>query len=228
LLSFRIPLLLISTLFIALIFGEIYETALAAFSAEPFIVLASVNTLAAAFVLRWLHKNGKLKKADLHAPYKVLLFLEKYPRVVYLPSLVVVFFILLCLCISSFIGGAVASEVPWVMWLTVLWVPVIEEVLFRAGISRFLRKIGGHMWGGYFSAILFALVHTIPSAQNFANFNVGIPLGPLFLGLACEALYICRGKILPVIMLHMVCNLSVLVFTYLDTRWFTWLRYFYL
>ncbi|MDA9951619.1 CPBP family intramembrane metalloprotease [Oligoflexaceae bacterium] len=111
---------------------------------------------------------------------------------------------------------------------TCIWVPIVEEIIFRRGFGSFFRKLSGPIWGAYFSALLFAVVHTQPTLGRILAGEVGVPLGPFFLGLAVEALYSFSGqKLWPCIMLHAACNLSVVIFTVIDPRWLEWLSLLY-
>jgi membrane protease YdiL (CAAX protease family) len=115
-------------------------------------------------------------------------------------------------------------QIAWI-----LWIPVVEEIVFRVGVGNFFRKLGSISLGSYFSAIVFALVHSSLSLKNLFSLNFFLPLGPLLLGLIAEFLYLKSDKkVFPIIAFHASCNLSVVVFSMFDARWLTWLRLLYI
>lgn len=117
------------------------------------------------------------------------------------------------------------ASVPWA-WI--LWVPVVEELVFRAGIGDAFRKTSGHvLWGSWFSALSFALVHTDPTLARLGALDFGLPLGPFLLGISCEALYVKTRSIIPAILLHAACNATAALFLKGDARWLDWLGFLY-
>jgi len=112
-------------------------------------------------------------------------------------------------------------------WIFVLVVPVVEEWSFRVGLGYFFRRLSGSLWGGYFSAMLFSMVHSLPTWSRVLDLKIGLLPGPLFLGILCEALLLMTGRVLPAIALHMACNATVIIFTVMDGRWLKWLDFLY-
>lgn len=119
------------------------------------------------------------------------------------------------------------ASVPSIRWAWILWVPIIEELFFRVGLGTTFRSWAGPLWGAWFSAIVFALAHAAPTIANLTAGKVGLPIGPFLLALACEALLVKTGRILPAIALHAACNATVVIFAATDARWLSWLGFLY-
>lgn len=113
-------------------------------------------------------------------------------------------------------------------WLMLLAVPVVEEIVFRVGLGDFCRRRYGLGLGGYLSAVLFGYVHSLPTWDRLWAGEVGVVFGPLLLGLACEFLYSTGRRLLPIVMLHMAGNASVIIFRIYDPQWLERLHWFYL
>lgn len=112
-------------------------------------------------------------------------------------------------------------------WLVfILWIPIVEEIFFRLGLGRFLRKVAGDKLAVYGTALAFAMLHSGLIAFDFES--VGVPLGPFLLSVACEILFIKTGRLCYSILFHMSCNSTVLVFTAWDARWLEWLNFLYI
>jgi membrane protease YdiL (CAAX protease family) len=105
----------------------------------------------------------------------------------------------------------------------VLWIPIVEELVFRYGIGGWARQRLGAFWGAYASALVFSLAH------GSGDWNhLSMPLGPLLLGLCCEWLYVASGRITAAMALHAACNASGWIFAAFDERWLDWLQALYL
>lgn len=105
----------------------------------------------------------------------------------------------------------------------VLWIPIVEELVFRYGIGGWARQRLGAFWGAYASALVFAMAH------GTAEWNhLSLPLGPLLLALCCEWLHIASGRITAAMALHAACNASGWIFAAFDERWLDWLQALYL
>jgi membrane protease YdiL (CAAX protease family) len=124
-----------------------------------------------------------------------------------------------------FVPGAPPLEWPapdGLLLLTGVWIPVIEECIFRGAVGRWLQTKLGAYWGIYLSAIFFAALHSSPP-QSWMP-----PIGPFLLALCCELIVRISGRLAPAILLHACCNASPLVFALLDARWLGWLSELYL
>jgi membrane protease YdiL (CAAX protease family) len=158
---------------------------------------------------------------------KLLLKLRKFP---YLPGAVMLAGIIFLCGISNLFGGSVSSSSPVNLYLlvSITLVPLVEEVLFRGVLTPLLCKLSSSSWAGYFSAIVFSILHTANLPQDIAAGNFGIALGPLILGLICETFMRLKLGIVSAICFHVAANASILVFSLLDKRWLDWLSMFYL
>ena len=147
----------------------------------------------------------------------------------YLPAAVVLLACVLAVLISSrYPSSAQEGEaIPLQQYLFVIWIPLIEEIVFRFGLGRWFRLTIGNLWGGYCAAICFSYTHSFPTLAKIMAGDIGIVLSPLLLGFACEYLFVKSKSILPGIALHIACNATVLLFLVFDQRWFTWLKIFY-
>jgi membrane protease YdiL (CAAX protease family) len=105
----------------------------------------------------------------------------------------------------------------------VIWIPIVEEVVFRYGIGGWARQRLGNFWGAYASALVFAMAH-----GSGAWDQLSMPLGPLILGLCCEWLYMVSGRITAAMAFHAACNASGWIFAAIDERWLEWLQALYL
>ncbi len=116
-------------------------------------------------------------------------------------------------------------------WLWVgscIWVPLIEELIFRRGVGRLLKQRAGFWLGIYLASLIFALAHTgFPSGGSWTEMSAP-PLGPFLLSLACELLYWRSQSLLGPLLLHAACNATPLIFLLLDPRWLDWLQVLYM
>ncbi len=143
----------------------------------------------------------------------------------YAPGIIILFGALLISLASRWLGPYAppssfrfdSTQVAWI-----LWIPIVEECVFRMGIGRFLRGRIGPLWGAYASAILFAIAHS-----EGPTLIPAIPLGPLLLGLLCEAIDLRTGRITAAMAAHAACNASAWIFASIDPRWLDWLKDFY-
>ncbi|HYX34641.1 MAG TPA: type II CAAX endopeptidase family protein [Oligoflexus sp.] len=123
------------------------------------------------------------------------------------------------------IAGAPPMDGSWDGRLLafVVWIPIVEELVFRLGIGGLARHKLGDYWGAYASALVFALAH----GSGVWN-ELSTPIGPLILGLCCEWLYVASGRLTAAMALHAACNASGWIFAALDERWLSWLQALYL
>ncbi len=199
----------------AIALAELYHPLRALFP-ETWMAPALVHTALAAVVLFLAHRRGTLRT-----------MFELKPWIAYLPAAVVLGGVALLVFVSRLTGNAPTGDAA-LPWAWILWIPVVEELVFRAGIGGAFRKVSGSaLWGAWFSAVTFALVHADPTLSRVAHLELGLPLGPFLLGLLCEGIYVKSGRILPVILLHAVCNATPVLFAHGDARWLTWLGFLY-
>ncbi len=108
----------------------------------------------------------------------------------------------------------------------VFWVPIVEELVFRFGLSSFLQSRLGRLLGIYLTSLIFALAHgDVQSAYGILPLP---PLGPFLLAFFADLIY-WRGKsIWGAIIFHSACNATPLIFQAIDARWLDWLKLLYL
>jgi membrane protease YdiL (CAAX protease family) len=212
-------LLLVATLGTAVVLGECYAAA-TIWLAPPWLAALSVNVALGALVLVWHVKRGDTK---LYSPVALWWFTP--------PLLLLGLCGLFAWLSRQVVAGAAETvfsgnsiSVPWA-WL--VCVPIAEEAVFRAGIGQMLMRIAPRLWAAWFSAAIFALAHAQPTLSHFLAGQVGLAVGPFLLALACEALVATSGSIWPGILLHAVCNATVVVFQAVDARWLEWLKFLY-
>lgn len=154
----------------------------------------------------------------------------------WLPALIIVGGALVLGVCSSFMVGSTEqgesqsisiSAIPPVQLVYIFIVPIVEEYFFRFGIGTHLRRYAGVLWGSYFSAMLFSVVHSFPTVERLIDGQIGLLLGPFLLGLICEALFGYVRRLGPAIAFHMACNGTVVLFSLVDPRWLDWLRVLY-
>lgn len=152
--------------------------------------------------------------------------LALYPYLPYLPAFAV-------FVVSLFLAF-VKAETPYnysylslKSLITVIFVPIVEEICYRLGLSRLFQSIGGRFWGGYFSVLVFTTMHGLPSIDRILNNQVGFFFGPFLLGIACELLFVWSKQLIPSILLHVACNSSAVVFSLAGGYWLTFFRFLY-
>lgn len=107
-------------------------------------------------------------------------------------------------------------------------IPVVEEIIFRGGVSAALDRVYPSSWSGYFSAMVFSVAHTTPSFDRVTSLQFGLPVGPFLLGIICEYLARRSRSLVPGIAFHCACNSTVLIFNQWSPGWLNRLSIFYL
>ncbi len=224
--------LIASSVSLAILLSETYSL-LKPYTSEAWIAAAIVNSILSVGIIIILGKNlirFMPKAGEDHSRHDVPSWMFYIPGVIIL--LGTGFLILLS---HFFVDSELrpSENISTSHWSTyalfILWIPLIEELVFRVGVGNLLRKIGGKIWGSYFSALLFSLVHSHPTLLNMLGLKISLPLGPLLLGLVAETLYVFSGKRLgPIIFFHAVCNGTTVLFLLGDARWLNWLNFLYL
>lgn len=211
---------ILATLIFAVLFAETYGL-LNQLVPTPWIAAALIHTIfAAAFFLAVLSRPFPSYRS---------LFLLPSSLVWYLPALIILGGSLLIA-----FGTGVFSDEPQgkivfdKQWAWIFWIPLVEEIVFRGFLGEKFRKKFGLIWGVWFAALLFALVHSNPTLERVMALDIGIPLGPFLLGIVAEILLIKSRSLWPCIAFHAACNATVFVFMYLDERWIKWLELLYI
>ncbi|RZA22527.1 MAG: CPBP family intramembrane metalloprotease [Proteobacteria bacterium] len=176
-------------------------------SLEPWVVMAGVNTFIASAIL-FLFKtqpppspSAKLRLAALVLPALILV-----------GTLILIFF-----------APTSTEKISYEWWEIaglVLWVPVVEEIVFRRALFVWLSQRFPKFWSLYLSALIFALAHSSP--PTFIP-----PLGPFLLGLLAAWSYQSTRWLLTPILLHSVCNGSAILFACYAPGWLDRLSWLY-
>ena len=208
-----IKLLLLATL-IAVVFGELYNYSSTRSQMPSWVIIGLLNSaLAVGLIVSSPRVLPSLRRQVTH-------------WIAWVPSILILF-------------GSIALVVFWpgsgtrrnfsayYLLGSSTWIPVVEEVVFRGGISPLFRRVTNSLWGVYFSSLVFALAHSAPTLTRMIRFEVGIPLGPFLLGLCCEALLIWTKSLWPAIAFHCACNATVIIFDIFGPGWFDRLSWFY-
>lgn len=216
------------TLTLAVCLAEVYDR-LGVLVGETWLAAAILHSGLGLVVLAFYHRHdalGELVSASTvwqGAPD----LLRRAPRRAYLPAAAVLLGAMLLVLVSRQIGrptarAGIATNVAWIVWI-----PIVEELVFRAGLGAAFRRWLGRLWGSWFAAALFALVHAAPTFEHLIAGRVGLPIGPFLLGLGCELLFVATGRLGPAVALHAACNATVVVFALGDDRWLDWLGFLY-
>jgi len=170
---------------------------------KPFIAAFMVNSLIALCVLLMFSTYG--------SPFT------------FLPRRWAWFLVPFLLLLGAIGLGMVSSEKVQIpdlraFVLPVVLVPIVEEIIFRMGLWRFLGGIhpGAKL---YLTAVSFACLHTNGSQ---------LPVGPFLLGVLSQWMLLRGAGLGAVILLHMASNATIVIFLALDSRWLDWLGIFYI
>jgi len=201
------------------VLAELYSALGRAIDTDPIISAWLVNF--SAFVLSGMFLTHLQSATRPHVPTKVWVY--------FVPSLVI-FIGSALLAIVSSMGASIGTgplPQPIMTFMTVIAVPVIEELLFRKRFSLwFDAKLSGN-WAVYANALFFSWMHSQPTLQNLLSGKINLPLGPFLLGLFCAQIYRLSNKIEPSIAFHIACNSTVVIFSQIDARWLEWLQFLY-
>ena len=69
-----------------------------------------------------------------------------------------------------------------VILITCLWIPVVEELVYRRLFSRFLVDKNYLIWSCYLSALFFSINHSLLNPNDFPINIISLPVGPFFIG----------------------------------------------
>ncbi|MEN9835961.1 MAG: Type prenyl endopeptidase Rce1-like [Pseudomonadota bacterium] len=200
---------------LAITLGEIYQFT-STLITPAWLAAATVNSVLALATLIYL----KARATGL---------LRSGPRIVYAPALaVLVGSTLLAKLTAQDTLVDVDREKLWYFAASILWIPVIEELVFRGSVSQLLKQKVPPFWASWFSALIFTLVHGTPTLERILSGQLGFALGAFLLGICCEALVYFSGSLLPAVALHAACNATVMIFGVINPRWLDWLGPLYL
>ena len=108
-------------------------------------------------------------------------------------------------------AGAGLMQTYWHLSLThlviLLWVPVIEEVVFRLGLGTLLRShCSRYFIACYGTALVFALLHGLSVMPWEITRIINLGVGPFILSIVSDVLYRQWGSLSLSIILHACCN----------------------
>jgi membrane protease YdiL (CAAX protease family) len=102
---------------------------------------------------------------------------------------------------------------------TLTVIPLVEEIIFRGGVSPFLTRFVGGPWAVWFAAIVFSVAHSMPTWGRIVGLKVGLPIGPFLLAVCCDFIVRRWGRIWPAVFFHGACNGTVYIFSYVNPSW---------
>jgi membrane protease YdiL (CAAX protease family) len=175
------------------------------------------------FKFNYLIPTKKLKTNS-----RVLTFLKTHS---YLIGLLYITLVTLMCLVSRLFGDAQEINMNFnigSVLLVVVLVPVVEELLFRGALTGLFYKISNSGWAAYFSVICFTALHGISSPSDIFSLNIGLFIGPMFLGAICEYLRFRGFSIIAAISFHAAANATIFLFFMLDSRWLNWLSVLYI
>ena len=207
-------------LLIALLLGELYGSVVAALGQSPVIGSAMVSTLLALFVLGYFLTCRR---------YSVFLLKKKSVRWVIFATLPAIG--ALGLSLSTFLMDGLefnSQSLSSQWWIFLLWVPIVEELAFRLGLSSGLRRVSSPLVAAYGSSLVFGLMHGGFRLESLLMGAIVIPLGSVLMAWFCEYIFTRTNSILLCVLFHASCNGSALIFQAFDPRWLDWLGFLYI
>jgi len=218
-------ILIALSIFVSVVLAEIYRAFSFHDDVPRWLPALTVNAALAIVVLL----AARLWIPGMRKPVAAVRWFAESKIRIAMPALAILIGSLALVALASVLPGSPDRETPlsWNLAVFVLLVPIVEEIVFRQGLGTFFRKIGGVWWGSYFSAFTFAFVHSSPTLDRIAGGSIGLALGPLLLGLACEAVYLVGGRLWGAVALHAACNFTVVIFLMGDGRILHWLDFLY-
>jgi len=215
----RFILLISYTLLLALALGSLYQFIEHRFLLTDWIAAAWVNAVLAVVVVSMLSRNELWQACRIN---QSRLILALAPAVFWMGG---AFF--LTRLPGALPAPQMSGDIGQQLVALVMFIPFVEELVFRVGLGGFLRRIGGNLWGGYFSAVLFSLAHSFPTWERLMGGQSGLVLGPLVLGIFLEWLWIKTGNFWAIWLFHAAANSTIFIFGRWDTRWFQWLDFLF-
>jgi membrane protease YdiL (CAAX protease family) len=177
-------------------------------SLAPWVKIAIVNTLIAGVVLWRCKVPPRASSSDV----RMRLAAWGIPALVLLGTLLLIVF-----------ASSAARDCSYEWWEAIgliIWVPVVEEIIFRRALLTWLGQRLPGFWSLYLSALLFAMSH--PTTPWY------IPaLGPFLLGMVAGWSYQVTQRLLSPILLHSVCNGSAILFACYSPSWLDRLSWLY-
>ena len=198
------------TLSIAIAFGELYRFVIARLHVVPWVgVLIAHAGLAFLFLI-------------IRKPAREALAFRAGPILPWLPGVVVLAGAYALAVYSPNDGAgysAMGSADMAYMVATLTVIPLVEELVFRCGVSPFLSRFMNGWWSVWFAAIIFSMAHTNPTWNRLLALKVGVPFGPFILALCCDMIVRRWGRVWPAVFFHSACNGTVYIFATINPSW---------
>ena len=213
-LLFKKPLLyILQFFFLSLLVRGLYTLCASYLPYESHIDVALANSIIALFAIPFLSRGNS---------QKILKSL--------VPGLLI---ILLASLLSAVSGSFNPHSKPFLLdinsiLITCLWIPIVEELVYRKFFSFILVDKDHVLWSCYLSGLFFALNHHLLNITELPINIISLPVGPFLLGVICQYLVLYSGSIIGAVFFHFACNMTVYIFMYNDNRWLNWLSYLYL
>jgi membrane protease YdiL (CAAX protease family) len=203
--------------------AEFYQLVMTFSPLQTYFTLAFVNGVFAFIILFSLRQSPP----DQGVEAKVS---KTASRLVWLPHCFVILGCVVLLLAANEFADEPKTIVSYTYspTLTIVWIPVVEEIVFRLGFGSWLRRIWSGWMGMYCSALFFAWMHSQPTLERLSEGHLGLPLGPFVLGCFCEVIYKYSGRLGPAILFHGVCNATGWLFAAWDPRVLDWLAWLYI
>ncbi len=205
---------LLLTLILAVGLGEIYVFTIARMKVSPWIGVLTAHAVLSVIIFL------------IRKPVRVSLKLRGGPLLPWLAGPLVLLGAYLLAVLSERDGVPYAprgsSEIIYAV-ATLTVIPLVEEIVFRGGVSPFLSRFTGPWISVWLAAIVFSMAHTSPTWNRLIVLKVGLPFGPFLLGLCCDMIVRRWGRLWPAVLFHASCNGTVYIFSTINP---TWLRHF--
>ncbi len=124
--------------------------------------------------------------------------------------------------------GQKIDFLSWTFVLVVIWVPMVEEIVFRMGVltalARRFREPGLLI---YLGALLFMLVHGAFTASGMFWPSLSPFWGAALLGGISGLIFMSGHRLAPVIFLHAACNATGYIFPWLSAELIEPIRWLY-
>lgn len=203
-------LIICSSFLLAVAFATYYGYVEREFGLTPWVAVIAAHASLVVLLLM------------LRKPVRNALRLRGCPRVAWLPG----FAVLAGACLLAGFSDHSVRARPIVVGLDLIYivstlsvVPLLEEIVFRCGVSPMISRVAGSFWGVWFAAVIFSLVHTNPTWGRVLALKVGLPLGPFLLAICSDMIIRRWGRVMPGVFFHACCNGTVYIFSSLNPSW---------
>lgn len=199
--------------------GELYTYSIGRFQVKPWLGVVAAHAMLSLVLI------------IVRKPTREALRLAGTPKIAWFPGPMVLIgsYLLAIYTPSSGISYSPAgfSEVSYTV-ATVIVIPIVEEIVFRLGVTPFISRFVGGWWALWFSAIIFSVAHTHPSWERVIGLKIGLPLGPFLLAICCDLIVKRWGRVWPAVLFHSACNGTVYIFAKYNPSWLNHLGNLYM